>query len=796
MGFIVNNAVLGSESTLRFSLSSATAGIYSAEIRAKCGDNHVLVASGLDFGEDNSVSATWIAPIEWASLNTEGTSVDVNFTISLVDMALAGASFDTYTATQTYVIPSTLGPTVNLTLSDTSGYFSQYGSYIQNKSVLGYSIAAEGAYGSTITGYTVTYVVTTPYVYGGPSPTTYIIQNDSISEAEGSLPTPKAGTAKITVYACDSRGYKGYYTANVTITEYSIPTSSITSAYRCDADGSNNDAGEYASVTFNAKACRISTDATITYKINYRPSGTAIAYTTVNVTALQNTTDVQGHTEIIPVDAAYDYNVYIAVSDSLSKTTSAVKVIPSANVLVELDKENKAMGIGASADTAETLRIGLDTVFLGKTNLDTYKRNLLDNSDFTNPVNQRGITEINTSDTTPFIDRWLVRPTGQISESSLYLYNRGNKCDSVTGGYSEGKGGGGVLTWNDSSLYLGYTGSSGRHSFVYTNNKIDITEYKTLRVVYSNVTVSGTNSHGVAVGAITDAQTDAHYVDTLVSACAASSTIEDKSLNTSGDVEYSLDVDISSLTGAHCIEILATVSKITIHEIYLIKDLGGAHAEVNNGGYVQVESGQLIQRLETYKPGTTYTYVACKSDGVRRLGVGKFDKTSTFLKLIDNVPTFILPEGSWAWAALYEDSYSFDTLPSYQPKGYGTELMECYRYYRRFASSTADTFIMPGRSSSDKKSIYAYFPVDPPMRTLPTVEITGGVIVRTTTNANIGEAKSSSPYKTPICTANDARVTNLAISKMDGTVWNSASANYGYIVSLAADSTIELSAEL
>ena len=33
------------------------------------------------------------------------------------------------------------------------------------------------------------------------------------------------------------------------------------------------------------------------------------------------------------------------------------------------------------------------------------------------------------------------------------------------------------------------------------------------------------------------------------------------------------------------------------------------------------------------------------------------------------------------WAALYEGSYTADTIPAYQPKGYAAELSECQRYY-------------------------------------------------------------------------------------------------------------------
>lgn len=40
-----------------------------------------------------------------------------------------------------------------------------------------------------------------------------------------------------------------------------------------------------------------------------------------------------------------------------------------------------------------------------------------------------------------------------------------------------------------------------------------------------------------------------------------------------------------------------------------------------------------------------------------------------------------------AWAALYEGSYTADTLPPYTPKGYAAELAECQRYYQRINAS-------------------------------------------------------------------------------------------------------------
>lgn len=41
---------------------------------------------------------------------------------------------------------------------------------------------------------------------------------------------------------------------------------------------------------------------------------------------------------------------------------------------------------------------------------------------------------------------------------------------------------------------------------------------------------------------------------------------------------------------------------------------------------------------------------------------------------------------TFAYAALYEGEYTAETMPEYQPKGYGAELAECQRYFKRIGS--------------------------------------------------------------------------------------------------------------
>lgn len=62
--------------------------------------------------------------------------------------------------------------------------------------------------------------------------------------------------------------------------------------------------------------------------------------------------------------------------------------------------------------------------------------------------------------------------------------------------------------------------------------------------------------------------------------------------------------------------------------------------------------------------------------------------------------------------ALYEGSYTADTLPPYVPKGYAVELAECMRYYQKFQMLT-------GTSVNAAQRVFVILPVA--MRIMPTI---------------------------------------------------------------------------
>ena len=96
-----------------------------------------------------------------------------------------------------------------------------------------------------------------------------------------------------------------------------------------------------------------------------------------------------------------------------------------------------------------------------------------------------------------------------------------------------------------------------------------------------------------------------------------------------------------------------------------------------------IKVGDYIHVRQYKKVGTTYTNVYQNNN---------YD--NGYATLISNIgtPEFQFRANSGniitaKWAALYEGSYTAETLPEYHPKGYGAELAECQRYYQAFRNN-------------------------------------------------------------------------------------------------------------
>lgn len=157
---------------------------------------------------------------------------------------------------------------------------------------------------------------------------------------------------------------------------------------------------------------------------------------------------------------------------------------------------------------------------------------------------------------------------------------------------------------------------------------------------------------------------------------------------------------------------------------------------------------QLCQYLpETLKNGTVVTAAARWSDGTVLVANGTITRGTTWKWFnsgaVDNRVIGVVDSGNGSqcymriesdstktlqWAALYEGTYTADTLPEYVPKGYGAELAECARYFLRIGEPGKNFECGIAQAALASKA-NAPIAIPAPMRlATPTVTITSGSV--------------------------------------------------------------------
>ena len=163
-------------------------------------------------------------------------------------------------------------------------------------------------------------------------------------------------------------------------------------------------------------------------------------------------------------------------------------------------------------------------------------------------------------------------------------------------------------------------------------------------------------------------------------------------------------------------------------------DADGTISFNTNGIVINMHMGQVLNP-DSVKTGTVVTAAVKWNDGTIQIARGTITRGNAWtwfnsgtqngnlVGVIDNgdnrTSIFVVQSDgrkTLVWAALYEGSYDASTLPVYVPKGYAAELAECQRYYRRFINSA------PAMSIA-ATAIEAEMPLEPPMRVVPTITI-------------------------------------------------------------------------
>lgn len=345
----------------------------------------------------------WTPPVSLASQAPEATRVAVVLTVTSF---LNGSQVGSKSTTVQCTIPESVVPTLSVTVADRMGHTNKFGNYVQNQSQARVVTKAAGVYGSTIKSITAKCGAL------------------SASGADVSFALGQSGSVPITVTVKDSRGRSASFGTSITVLPYRLPRVTIREAYRCDETGQQQPDGQWLKVVFDGSVTALAGNGATYRGICSVHNGDTTRTVLLSDYTGQQTVTGGSFLLTAGIDSAYDCRV--SVQDDFHTVTAVDMLVGVAFALMDFCRDTKAVGIGMRAKNAGKLSIGLDTDMeehsignLAAPTEETHAatkryvdgltrkaahRNLLDNSDFRNPVNQRGKTSYTAAGYT--IDRW------------------------------------------------------------------------------------------------------------------------------------------------------------------------------------------------------------------------------------------------------------------------------------------------------------------------------------------------------------------------------------------------------
>lgn len=340
----VSNGTLGTSQTLSVTRQSNS---FTHTITYKCGS-----ASGTVCTKSSSTSINFTPPTSLSSQNTTGTMVSITYTITTYN---GDTSVGSNSYSKTCSIPSSVKPSCSISISDPTGYFSTYGKYIKGVSKMQVSVTATKSYGSDIVSYSTS---ANGSKYTTPSFTTGIVQS--------------SGTLTVSSTVKDKRGRSGTASKTISAVDYSVPVVSKLNVLRCNSDGTENNQGAYAKVTFSASVsslsgCTVSNTSkyTLKYKKTNASSYTSVVFDGTNGTSgITNVPSVSDISYIFGADTSSSYNICLEVMDSFNTVTGNASV-STGYTLMHWKSNGLGMSIGKVSELDNVFDVGFQTRFSG-----------------------------------------------------------------------------------------------------------------------------------------------------------------------------------------------------------------------------------------------------------------------------------------------------------------------------------------------------------------------------------------------------------------------------------------------
>lgn len=300
--------------------------------------------AGVVIAERVVSSTTWTPDVNLASQISNATSGVATIYCDTFDAN--GTQLGTKTISITLTVPGSVVPSAG-TLSaalaeDTSGT----GLYVKGMGKAKLTLSgASGAYGSSITSYTIT--------GGGWTATNSALTTGTLASA---------GNITFTATVTDSRGRKASTTRTISVIDYTKPGVAVCDVYRCDADGNRKKAGTYFAVEINASYSAI-TGNTLSITARYKKQSESSYGTAANVTNNGKTVLGGGN-----IGASTTYDVLVTVADKYN-SLPILRTLSTKSVLQSF-KRSAGAAIGKVAELENWLDIQWNTLIRGHLRVD------------------------------------------------------------------------------------------------------------------------------------------------------------------------------------------------------------------------------------------------------------------------------------------------------------------------------------------------------------------------------------------------------------------------------------------
>lgn len=441
--------------------------------------------------------------------------------------------------------------------------------------------------------------------------------------------------------------------------------------------------------------------------------------------------------------------------------------IPSANVLIRINSTDSEVTIQKVAlyegaytlDTIPMYQSESKHIEMLNCNVPLAPYNLLDNSDFrikNNIINTKGLTDYS-FDSGNVFDRWRLHWTGDGRVSikdgyielyrktnSVYLFQHPKDLESMTGKtYTVAA----KVRYNG---YIGWIDSTQRVNCGLLS--LDDWDIVTLTFTVGSAT-SDIGKAGIEIATKADLSFEVQWV-ALYEGAYTKETLpvyitKDKHVemlncgvpltphNLLDNSNFSDIVAQAGLNGSHGGTAYLADRWIGSADITPTANTDGILLATTNH-YAFIQQRVRLTRGKTYTlalsttGGTTMQRIAVFNIGLTEIFASVEGSNgviiATFEAAYDDMAMLFYPgyadvggSAVFKWAALYEGSYTADTLPAYQPKGYAAELAECQRYYWHYWQNNNMSVGNGYMNTTDTANITFEFPTK--MRVAPTISI-------------------------------------------------------------------------